>query len=396
MDVAANIHRFPMAEPVGFAYPPCYRELQENEPLARVRMAYGMEARLITRHADVRAVLADPRFSRAATAGVDIPRSSPVMLHDASIVTMDPPEHTRLRRMVAQAFTKRGVEAMRPRVVESVARLLDAMEEQGPPADLVTALAQPLPILAICALFGVVDDRSDTFRELAHTMFTGTEQTAVETAFGEIMAMITALVAERRRTASEDLLGRLVSACDDDDRLSEEELVGLALALLVGGFENSAQEIANCAALVLRSPDHLAELRARPDLVPSAVEEVLRFAPLSVTGGLVRIAVDDVELGSGTIRKGEAVIIDTQSANLDPAVFDDPTEMDIHRSPNPHLIFGHGAHRCIGAELARMELQVSLGSLLQRFPRLALAVPAEDIPFTGGMLRGPACLPVTW
>ncbi|MGJ5742058.1 cytochrome P450 [Streptomyces caniscabiei] len=385
-----------MAEPVGFAYPPCYRELQENEPLARVRMAYGMEARLITRHADVRAVLADPRFSRAATAGVDIPRSSPVMLHDASIVTMDPPEHTRLRRMVAQAFTKRGVEAMRPRVVESVARLLDAMEEQGPPADLVTALAQPLPILAICALFGVVDDRSDTFRELAHTMFTGTEQTAVESAFGEIMAMITALVAERRRTASEDLLGRLVSACDDDDRLSEEELVGLALALLVGGFENSAQEIANCAALVLRSPDHLAELRARPDLVPSAVEEVLRFAPLSVTGGLVRIAVDDVELGSGTIRKGEAVIIDTQSANLDPAVFDDPTEMDIHRSPNPHLIFGHGAHRCIGAELARMELQVSLGSLLQRFPRLALAVPAEDIPFTGGMLRGPACLPVTW
>ncbi|MDX2600826.1 cytochrome P450 [Streptomyces caniscabiei] len=385
-----------MAEPVGFAYPPCYRELQENEPLARVRMAYGMEARLITRHADVRAVLADPRFSRAATAGVDIPRSSPVMLHDASIVTMDPPEHTRLRRMVAQAFTKRGVEAMRPRVVESVARLLDAMEEQGPPADLVTALAQPLPILAICALFGVVDDRSDTFRELAHTMFTGTEQTAVESAFGEIMAMITTLVAERRRTASEDLLGRLVSACDDDDRLSEEELVGLALALLVGGFENSAQEIANCAALVLRSPDHLAELRARPDLVPSAVEEVLRFAPLSVTGGLVRIAVDDVELGSGTIRKGEAVIIDTQSANLDPAVFDDPTEMDIHRSPNPHLIFGHGAHRCIGAELARMELQVTLGSLLQRFPTLALAVPAEDIPFTGGMLRGPACLPVTW
>ena len=164
----------------------------------------------------------------------------------------------------------------------------------------------------------------------------------------------------------------------------------------MGGFENSAQEIANCAALVLRSPDHLAELRARPDLVPSAVEEVLRFAPLSVTGGLVRIAVDDVELGSGTIRKGEAVIIDTQSANLDPAVFDDPTEMDIHRSPNPHLIFGHGAHRCIGAELARMELQVALGSLLQRFPTLALAVPAEDIPFTGGMLRGPACLPVTW
>ncbi|MDX3643157.1 cytochrome P450 [Streptomyces sp. MB09-02B] len=364
--------------------------------MARIRMAYGMEARLITRHADVRAVLADPRFSRAATAGVDVPRSSPVMLHDASIVTMDPPEHTRLRRLVAQAFTKRGVETMRPRVVEAVAELLDAVEEQGPPADLVTALAQPLPILVICALFGVADERSDTFRKLAHTMFTGTEQQEVESAFGEIMAQITALVAERRRTASDDLLGRLVSACDDDDRLSEEELVGLALALLVGGFENSAQEIANCAALVLSSPDRLAELRARPELVPSAVEEVLRFAPLSVTGGLVRIAVEDVELGSGTIRKGEAVVIDTQSANLDPAVFDDPTEMDIHRSPNPHLIFGHGAHRCIGAELARMELQVALGSLLRRFPRLALALPAQDIPFTKGMLRGPACLPVTW
>lgn len=396
MDVAAHIHRFPMAAPVGFTYPPCYREIQQNEPMARIRMAYGMEARLITRHADVRTVLVDPRFSRAATAGADIPRPSPVILHDASIVSMDPPEHSRLRRMVAQAFTKRGVEAMRPRVVEAVAELLDAMEEQGPPADLVTALAQPLPITVICDMFGVPEDRSDTFRGLAHTMFTGTEQSEVESAFGEIMAQITVLVAERRRTTSDDLLGRLVSACDDDDRLSEEELVGLALALLVGGFENSAQEIANCAALVLSSPDHLAELRARPDLVPSAVEEVLRFAPLSVTGGLVRIAVDDVELSTGTIRKGEAVIIDTQAANLDPAVFDNPTEMDIHRSPNPHLIFGHGAHRCIGAELARMELQVALGSLLQRFPRLALGIPAEDIPFTTGMLRGPACLPVTW
>lgn len=396
MDVAENIHRFPMAEPVGFTYPPCYREIQEKEPLARIRMPYGMEARLITRHADVKTVLTDPRFSRAATVGADVPRPTPVLLHDTSILSLDPPEHSRLRKLVAQAFTMRSVEAMRPRVEKAVAALLDAVEEQGPPADLVTALARPLPLTVICDMLGVPEDRSDTFRGLAHTMFTGTEQGEVESAVGEMVALVAALVAERRRAPSDDLLGRLVLARDNDDRLGEEELVSLALALLVGGFENTAHEIANFAALVLRSPSHLAELRAAPDLVPSAVEEMLRIAPLSVTGGFVRIAVDDVPLSTGTIRKGEAVVIDTQAANLDPAVFDDPDAMDFHRSPNPHLIFGHGAHRCIGAELARVELQVALGMLLQRFPRLALAIPPEDIAFAGGVLRGPACLPVTW
>jgi nocardicin N-oxygenase len=396
MDVAESIHRFPMAEPVGFTYPPCYREIQEKEPLARVRMPYGMEARLVTRHADVKTVLSDPRFSRAATVGADVPRPTPVLLHDTSILSLDPPEHSRLRKLVAQAFTMRSVEAMRPRVEKAVAALLDAVEEQGPPADLVTALARPLPLTVICDMLGVPDDRSDIFRGLAHTMFTGTEQSEVESAVGEMVALVAALVAERRRDPSDDLLGRLVLARDHDDRLGEEELVSLALALLVGGFENTAHEIANFAALVLRSPDHLAQLRAAPDLVPSAVEEMLRIAPLSVTGGFVRIAVDDVPLSTGTIRKGEAVVIDTQAANLDPAVFDDPAEMDFHRSPNPHLIFGHGAHRCIGAELARVELQVALGALLRRFPRLALAIPPQDIAFAGGVLRGPACLPVTW
>lgn len=396
MDVAENIHRFPMAEPVGFTYPPCYREIQEKEPLARIRMPYGMEARLITRHADVKTVLSDPRFSRAATVGADVPRPTPVLLHDTSILSLDPPEHSRLRKLVAQAFTMRSVEAMRPRVEKAVAALLDAVEEQGPPADLVTALARPLPLTVICDMLGVPEDRSDTFRGLAHTMFTGTEQGEVESAVGEMVALVAALVAERRRVPSDDLLGRLVLARDNEDRLGEEELVSLALALLVGGFENTAHEIANFAALVLRSPSHLAELRAAPDLVPSAVEEMLRIAPLSVTGGFVRIAVDDVPLSTGTIRKGEAVVIDTQAANLDPAVFDDPDAMDFHRSPNPHLIFGHGAHRCIGAELARVELQVALAMLLQRFPRLELAIQPEDIAFAGGVLRGPACLPVTW
>ncbi|WP_159765738.1 cytochrome P450 [Streptomyces sp. HM190] len=396
MDVAEGIHTFPISEPTGFAYPPCYRELQEKEPLARIRMAYGMEARLITRHADVKAVLSDPRFSRAATVGADIPRPTAPLLHDTSILSLDPPEHTRLRRLVAQAFTVRGIETMRPRVEKAVAGLLDAMEEQGPPADLVTALARPLPLTVICDMLGVPDAQSDTFRALAHTLFTGTDQGEVESTVGQMMGLIGELVAERRRAPSDDLLGRLVQARDQDDRLSEEELVNLALTLLVGGFENTAHEIANFAALVLGSPEHLAELRASPELVPAAVEEVLRIAPLSVTGGFVRIAVDDVELSTGTIRKGEAVVIDTQAANLDPAVFDEPTEMDFHRSANPHLIFGHGAHRCIGAELARMELQVAAGSLLRRFPELALAIPRDAIEFTGGVLRGPACLPVTW
>ncbi|MEV0221380.1 cytochrome P450 [Streptomyces sp. NPDC050704] len=395
MSTAGEIHHFPLAEPSGFEYPPCYRRIQAQEPMARIRMAYGMDARLITRREDVRTVLSDPRFSRAATLGADVPRPTPVLMEGKSIVSMDPPEHSRMRKLIAKAFTMRGIEALRPRIEKAVAALLDAMEEQGPPADLVTALARPLPLTVIGEILGVPDFQSDTFRRLAHILFTSSEPGEVEAAFGELLALVSELVARQRQSPSDSLLGKLVSA-RADDRLSEEELVGFALDLIVGGFENTAHEIANFAAFVLGSPTHLAELRADPALVPSAVEELLRVVPISLTGGLVRIAVEDTPLSTGIIRKGEAVVVDTQSANLDPATFDRPAEVDFHRSPNPHLIFGHGTHRCVGAELARLELQIALGSLLERFPGLALAVPVGDIEFTTGILRGPVALPLTW
>jgi cytochrome P450 RapN len=193
------------------------------------------------------------------------------------------------------------------------------------------------------------------------------------------------------------VLGTLVQARDNDDRLTETELVDFGMALLLGGFETTANQIANFVAVLPRYPDHLAQLRADPELVPAAIEELLRMMPLGLHGGFVRIAMEDVELSGGTVRKGEAILAELHAANRDPEVFERPDELDFHREQNPHLIFGFGPHHCVGAQLARLELQVALGTLLARFPALDCAIPQEEITYSPAKLvRGPETLPVTW
>ena len=416
MDSSSTPYTLPFGEPDGLTFPPLYAKIQREEPLARIRMAYGGDAWMVTRYDDVKAVLSDPRFSRAATVGADVPRMAPsvneglirslaavcpddpdrqyalavaiVSSQSAAIVSMDPPEHTRLRRPIATAFAARRIEQWRPRITEITHELLDAMEKQGKPADLVQGLARPLPIAVICAILGLP------------TPYHFGAVTDKELQAGALIRMhshLTAAVTERRLNPTEDLLSALLQARDDGDQLTEEEVVDLGMSLLMAGYETTAAQIANFTATLFRYPAYLQELRADPALIPSAVEDLLRMMPLTMHGGLVRIATEDVELSGGTVGKGETILPYIHTANRDPEVFEQPDELDFHRRHNPHLVFGFGPHHCVGAQLARMELQVALRALLTRFPALECAIEPDQIEYPKAkVVRWPETLPVTW
>jgi cytochrome P450 len=393
-----EIRPFPFTEPDDLVLSPEYLELQRDEPVARVRLPYGGDGWLATRYVDVKTVLADPRFSRAAVMapGADVPRTLPSMPAEANILSMDPPDHTRLRRLVAKAFTARRTEQLRERAQEIVDGLLDAMEERGAPADLVESLAMPLPITIICEMLGVPFEDRDKFRAWSEAAVAITAFTHEEIlASGEALRAYIGELAERKRVdPADDMLSVLVAAHDNEDRLSTQELVSFGVALLVAGHETTANQLGNFVFLLLRDPDRLGELRADPTLLPAAVEELLRFTPLGGSAGFPRIATAEVELSGVTIKPGEAVFVDNLAANRDPSVFENPNELDFHREQNPHITFGHGAHHCIGAPLARMELQVAIGALLKRFPLLRLD---GEVAFKKGrLIRGPQALPVRW
>ena len=378
---------------------PEYGRLRDSGELARVTTTYGGEAWLATSYADVKTVMADPRFSRAAVFDQDVPSISPRILTGSNILSMDPPEHTRLRRLVAKAFTSRRIEQLRPRVQEVVDGLLDRIVEQGPPADLVEELDWPLPITMICELLGVPFEDRDRFRAWSDAVLSVTAHTPEEfvDARGQLTAYLAGLVAQRRQRPTDDLLGVLVLARDELDQLTEEELVQFGLTLLVAGHETTANQIGNSVYTLLTHPDQLDRLKADPELLPGAVEEMLRFIPLGNNTGTPRIALEDIELGGGLVHAGEAVIPQGAAANRDNEVFERANELDLTREQNPHVAFGHGPHHCIGAQLARVELQVAIGSLLRRLPGLRFAVPVDEMVFKSGRLvRGLEALPVTW
>jgi cytochrome P450 len=400
MTIDTGVRRYPFGEPVRLDMDPLYATLRREEPISRVQLPYGGAGWLATRYDDVKLVLADPRFSRAAAVDrEDVPRSTPEPSQRNSLLSMDAPEHSRLRKLVAKAFTSRRVEQLRPRAQQIVDERLTDIERSGPPADLVSGLALPLPVTVICEMLGVPTQDQHRFRDFSDIVLSTTAHTReqINVARAELEAYLAELIAERRRRPAEDLLTALVAARDNEDRLSEEELVSLGIGLLIAGHETTANQIANFTYVLLTEPENWQLLCADPTLVPGAVEELLRFVQLGSGGSFARIATEDVELGGVTIQAGEAVFVNTQSANRDEAVFDTPEHMDLLRTHNPHMAFGHGVHHCLGAQLARLELQVALGSLLRRFPTLHLAVPVADVPWkTGLLVRGPKALPVSW
>jgi cytochrome P450 len=397
MDRTPPAFPFPGKDPLE---PPAeYAGLRAGEPVARVTLPSGDPAWLVSRYEDVRRILSDPRFSREAITAPGAPRLLPIARGSKSVFVMDPPEHTRLRGLISKAFSPRRVESLRPRIQEITDRLLDGMAAAGPPADLVSGLAQPLPITLICEMLGVPYADVPQFRDWTDLMLSygaGSRESVI-VARDRLNGYLTGLIEAKGREPGEDLLSALIQARDEQDRLSQEELLAFGYTLLGAGYHATTAEIVHSVLLLMRDPAALRALRDDPAALPAAAEEFLRVSQAGGGLGALRIAVQDVEIAGTTVRAGEAVLPLINSANRDASVFADPDRLDLTRNPNPHVAFGHGIHHCIGASLGRTELEVALGSLLRRFGDLALAVPESELVWNQDVaFRRPRELPVTW
>jgi cytochrome P450 len=379
---------------------PQYAQLRRAEPVCRVQLPYGPPAWLVTDYYLVRAVFGDARFSRAAAVGRDNPRECPVDMSQfaESVNSMDPPAHSRIRQLVGKAFTPRRVEELRPRAQQIASALIDDMWAAGPPADLVGDFSFAFPAIVICELLGIPEADRGKFRAWTDAIVstTGSKTESGQDAYLQLAGYMADLFAQRRTDPGDDLLSWLVQARDDQDRLTETELLFLGMAVLVGGYETTAHQITNMVYTLLTHPAQLRQVREQPETLPAAVEEMLRFI---VFGSAInpRIATADVEVGDVLVRAGEPVLCSRSSANHDANVFADPDELDFGRDPNPHIAFGYGPHFCLGAHLARMELQVALGEILSRRPALRMAVPEDQLTWnTATLMRGLAAFPIAW
>ncbi|MFB7864898.1 cytochrome P450 [Streptomyces sp. NPDC056069] len=390
---------FPQSRSCPYHPPAAYDPLREDRPLARVTLWDGREVWFVTGHQAARALLSDQRLSTDSTRE-DFPlpteRASAVRRRRrAALLGWDDPEHNVQRRMLIPSFSLKRTEGLRPRIQATVDRLLDAVEEAGPPAELVRAFALPVPSIVICDLLGVPYEDHDFFEEQSRRLLRGPTAEDTEDALAQLEGYLGDLVDLKRRKPGEGVLDDLVARGLEDGGPDREELVQLASILLVAGHETTANMISLGTYTLLRHPDRLAELRADPALVPTAVEELLRF--LSIADGMLRVAREDVEVGDTVIRAGEGVVFSTSVINRDDAVYPEPDSLDWARSARHHVAFGFGIHQCLGQNLARAELEIALGTLLRRLPGLRLAAPAEEIPFKpGDTIQGMLELPVAW
>jgi cytochrome P450 len=378
-----------------------HARLQAQRPVTPVILPGGPGAWLITGYAEARAALADPRLSKHMPGWHPEPDSIFAAL-DLHMLNSDPPDHERLRKLVNKAFTARRVERLRPRITAITAGLLEDMPAhsgrgqgvQGE-VDLLASFAFPLPITVICELLGIpVGDRDD-FRTWSATIVSNAAAPEVFQAHATEMARyFTALLAAKRREPADDLLSALVAARDEEDSLSENELVSMTFLLLVAGHETTVNLIASGVLALLLNPAEMARLRAEPELINGAVEELLRFvSPVNHT--TFRCAAEPVEIGGVRISRGDPVLIALSGANRDPVRFGDPGRLDLGRDSAGHLAFGHGIHYCLGAPLARLEAEIAIPALLSRFGSISLAVPAASLRWRPStLIHGLESLPV--
>ncbi|WP_414939984.1 cytochrome P450 [Amycolatopsis sp. cmx-11-51] len=375
--------------------------LREARPVSPMVFPDGHEGWLVTGYDEVRQMMADPRFSSRQDIGIlHLPYETPGMPAQTEpsppmpgmFVAMDPPDHGRLRKRLTGAFTVKRMKQLEEHIVEITERHLEAMAALVPPVDLVKEFALPVPSLVICELLGVpYEDRENFQANSAQLMVR--DQTLEEkmAAFIGMNTVLTELVTRKRETPGEDILSDL-GRYDD---LTVEELAGAAFLLLLAGHETTANMLALGTFALLENPVQLAELRADAELLPGAVEELLRY--LSVADIFFRYATEDLELGGETIHAGSTVIVSLLAANRDPRRFEDPDVLDIHRNARGLLSFGHGIHQCLGQQLSRIEMRAGFEGLLRRFPSLALAVPADEVKLKTDMnIYGVHELPVTW
>ncbi|MGW7353049.1 cytochrome P450 family protein [Streptomyces sp. NPDC054784] len=410
---------------------PVYAWLREHAPVHRTQLPSGVEAWLVTRYADARQALAEPRLSkdpgrhseRAAhgrgRVGIPGERGANLMTH---LLNIDPPDHTRLRRLVAKAFTPRRVAEFEPRVGELADRLVDgivarrdtvrAEGEPVPPggsvpvrheADLIHEFAFPLPIYAICDMLGVPPEDQDDFRDWAGMMIRhgGGPRGGVGRAVKKMRGYLAELIHRKRLDPGDDLISDLIRASDHGEHLTENEAAAMAFILLFAGFETTVNLIGNGTYALLRHPAQRALLHDAVDrgdtaFVAAAVEELLRYdGPVELATW--RFATEPLELGGRRIATGEPVLVVLASADRDPAKFARPDVLDLERRDNQHLGYGHGIHYCLGAPLARLEGRIALATLLRRLPDLRLAVEPEELRWRGGLImRGLRTLPVTF
>ncbi|MFD7783723.1 cytochrome P450 [Streptomyces nojiriensis] len=359
-----------------------YRHLRDTAPVQRIAGPTGEPAWLVTRYDDVRSALSDPRLSLDKTnaaegsyRGLSLP---PAL--DANLLNMDPPDHTRMRKLVSRAFTPRRVDALRAPIRRTADGLLDVLGAEGR-TDLIAAYAAPLPITVICDLLGIPDDHRKDFRAWTDALIAPdpSRPQAAKQAVGAMLAFFTELIAHKRRHPADDLLSDLITVRDSDsdsdgDRLSEDELTSLAFLILGAGYENTVQLIGNAVHALLSHPEQLARLRKDPSKLPEAVEELARYEGPALLA-IRRFPTEDVTIGDVSVPAGETVLLSLSAANRDPARFSHPEQLDVDRDASGHLALGHGIHYCLGAPLARAEVEIALAALLERFGSLALAEP---------------------
>jgi cytochrome P450 len=392
-----------LQRPCPYEPPELYRLRRTDDPVSRLAWPGGETGWLLTRYSDVRVVLSDRRFSsqRGVLANPVSPLSPETLALQrslpAQLLILDPPEHTRYRRMVTGYFTVRRMRALQDHITDLVNDHLDAIAATTPPVDLVSAFALPIPSLVICEMLGVpYADRHDFQRRSAALLAVSGDPAAPLRARRELRDYVRDLARAKRLHPADDMLSDLVRVPEHEGGLTDEEVTSLGSTLLVAGHETTANMLSLGALTLLEHPEQLAALRADPSLLDHAVEELLRYLTI-LHLGLVRIPTEDVELGGHHIKAGEPVFASLVAANHDPAQFPDPETLDLTRTYSPHVAFGHGVHQCLGQQLARMELKVGLGALLDRFPALRLAVPVDQVPMRAdSIIYGVRELPVTW
>jgi cytochrome P450 len=400
MTASTDLPQLPFARRDAFDVPERYRTLRADGPITQVRTQTGDLAWLVTGYEETRRLLADDRLGRAHPDPERAPRISNSALFGGpqGDYATEKATHERMRRLLAPAFSRRRMDALREHVRSIVDELLDAMAAQTPPVDLHEALSFPLPALVICELLGVPYADRDHFRALSDRAAGLADAAKSAEANEEFIAYVRGLLEVKRAAPAEDVISDLVAVADSGgEDLDDDRIATIARSLLFAGHETTVARIDFGTVLLLQHPDQLAALRDDPGLVVGAVEEILRVAAPS-DHGLPRYAKADIEMGDVTIRAGDALLLLPIAANRDERVFAEPDRFDIFRtSADPHLGFGYAHHFCIGASLARVELQTVFGTLFQRFPTLALAVPVEGLHRqTQRLTGGFAELPVTW
>ncbi|QMU78148.1 cytochrome P450 [Streptacidiphilus sp. PB12-B1b] len=393
--------------PVSYPFPwapapdiPADWRTMRDQPLLEITLPSGDPAVIVTRYKDVRRLFADERLSRNTSRHPASRISASNDLFGDPEIDNDPPRYLEERAVVMRAFSARRIEALRPVVREITAELMDAMEAGPRPAELMEAFAYPLPILVICHMLGIPPADRAKFRRLIDGYLSVTKLPVdeVERCRTQYWDYLSELIASKRAEPGDDLISELIRVSEEDpEKLTDYQLQHWVKTLLIAGYVTTASQIGTGMAVLLHRPETAKELQQDLSLVPSAVEELLRYQIMGTSLGSLRYALEDIELLDGTVvAKGTTVLLSVES-NMDEEVFSDACTLDIRREDNHHMTFGAGIHFCAGAALARMELQEATDGLLRRFPSLRLAVPGEELQRpVGGFLAGYAEIPVSW